>query len=299
MKVLVYGATGSQSSPIVWQLLQQGHQPYVFTRHPQKAEAMHDAGAHIIEGDMSNPADLNRASQGMDAVALQIPFFLPNPADAIIYARNTIDAAKAAGVKLIVWNTSGPIIEGRSGNPAFDVRNDIADYLEASGVPYIIIQPTAYMENWLGPWTRPAVVERDILSYPVDDETRNGWIATEDVASFVVAALERPHLANATFVVSGMENANGPELAQSFSKALGRPITYNAMPLPEFGAILDAAFGPGAGEGAIQAYEFQRTNGDRMRMYTDMGPVLEKLPVKMTSIEEWAKKHHQAFSKFV
>jgi len=99
--------------------------------------------------------------------------------------------------------------------------------------------------------------------------------------------------------VSGVENLTGPELAAQMSQGLGRPITYYAMPLAQFGAALDAAFGPGAGEGGIAGYKFQQENADRIPMWTDMGPVLEQLPVRMTSVAEWAARHLAAFESAV
>lgn len=299
LKVLVYGATGSQASPVVWKLLEAGHKPYVFTRNPERATAMRDAGAEIVVGDLQDPNSLRAANSGMDAVALLIPAFIPNPMDSARLMGNAVAAAREAGVKLIVWNTSGPMIKERIGHPMYDMRHDMEATLRDGGVPYIIIQPSAYLENLLGPWTQPNIVAKDQLSYPVPDHMRLGWIATEDVAALQVAALQRPHLANTKFVVSGVENLTGPELAAQMSGGLGRPISYYAMPLAQFGAALDAAFGPGAGEGGIAGYKFQQENADRIPMWTDMGPVLEQLPVRMTSVAEWAAKNGAAFEPAV
>lgn len=296
LRVLVYGATGSQSSPIVGKLLERGHHPYVLTRQPDKAAQLAQAGAKIVVGDMSDPQSLHKASEGMDAVALLIPFFIGNPRDAATYGRNAIDAAKAAGVKLIVWNTSGVTPTARTGNPSVDVRLDITDYLAASGIPHIIIQPTGYIENLLGPWTAPAVIAENRLPYPNPAQTRIGWIASEDVGALVVAALERPHLANTSFTVSGLENVNGTELAAHFSEALGRDITYYAMEPEEFGAVIDQLFGPGAGESVAQEYRKMRDNPNPPPMHFEMRPVLEKLPVEMTSIVEWVARHKGAFT---
>ncbi len=295
-RVLVYGATGSQSSPIVTKLLERGHRPYVLTRHPNKAAHFQQAGAEIIIGDMSDPASLSRASEGMDAVALLIPFFIANPLNAVVYGRNAIDAAKAAGVGLVVWNTSGVTPPARTGNPSVDVRIDITEYLQESGLPHIIIQPTGYIENLLGPWTAPAVVAENRLPYPNPALARVGWIASEDVGSLVVAALERPNLANASFQVSGLENVNGPELAARFSEVLGRDITYYAMEPEEFGAVLDKMFGPGAGAAVAEEYRKNRDNPNPPPMHFDMRLVLEKLPVEMTSISQWVASYKAAFT---
>lgn len=290
MKVLVYGGTGSQGSAVVQKLTENGHQPYILTRKP-------DNIAQAVAGDLADPASLEAASRGMDAVSLHVPFFVPDPALAVTYARNAIDAAKAAGVRHIVFNTSGPVIPHRLGVAGYDMRHDVIDYLKASGVPHIIIQPTGYLENLLGPWTAQGIIERDVLTYPVAADERIGWLATADLGALMTAALERPELAPAHFVVSGVENLTGPELAARMSAGLGRTITYEAITPEAFGELLDAAFGAGMGAQAAAGYAFQRDNAHLFTMWTDMQPVLAKLPVRMTSVEEWAKQFAPAFTR--
>lgn len=295
MKVLVYGGTGSQGGAVVRKLLEKGHTPYILTRNPEKAQSYVDAGAKTVTGDMSDYDSLVAASTGMDGIALMVPAFIPDPTQAPVYAQNAINAAKEAEVDLLVYNTSGTVINEMTGNPMYDMRLQLIDFLDKSGVPYITIEPTAYMENLLGPWTRPNIIQNDTLSYPVEEDTPLGWIATDDVGALIVAALERPELANQRIPVSGVQNLTGPELAAQFTEGLGREISYYAMPLEEFGAALDVAFGPGAGAGGIQGYKFQRENTDKLIMWVDMNPVLEKLPVEMTSVSEWAAQHKVAF----
>jgi uncharacterized protein YbjT (DUF2867 family) len=295
MKVLVYGGTGSQGSAVVRNLLKRGHQSVILTRNPEKAQALVAMGATTAIGDMEDVDSLVRATEGVDAVALMAPAFVPNPMLVPMYVQNAIDAAQQTGNKFIVYNTSGPVIEERTGQPAYDMRLDILAMLRDSGLLHTVVQPTVYMENLLGPWTRPNIIAHDTLSYPVDDHVRLGWIATEDVGALIAAALEHPEYGSERFRVSGIENLTGPELAEQMSVGLGRTIRYYAMPLEEFGAALDAAFGPGAGAGGIAGYQFQRDNADKISMYADMTPVLEKLPVQMTSIMQWAEQHRMAF----
>ena len=295
MKVLVYGGTGSQGGAVVRNLIAQGHEAYVLTRVADRLQASQPDGVHLVQGDMTDPASLLAASQGMDGIALMLPFFIPDPTQAPVYAQNAIDAAREAGVKLIVYNSSGTVINQTTGNPMYDMRLALIDMLEASGVPFITIEPTAYLENLLGPWTRPSIIERDSLTYPVEVDTPIGWIATEDVGALMVAALERPELANRRFGVSGVHNLTGPELAAQVSEGLGRDIRYEFMTLEAFGAALDAAFGPGAGEGGIQGYRFQRENKDLLKMWWSMDEVLALLPVQMQSAADWAAQQRAAF----
>ena len=295
MDILVYGGTGSQGSAVVRALLKRGHTPHMLTRNPEKAQALVNMGAKTVSGDMADKESLIAASEGKDGVALMVPAFIPDPSQAPVYAHNAINAAKQANVDLLVYNTSGTVINQQTGNPMYDMRLHLINDLDESGVPYITIEPTAYLENLLGPWTRPNIIENNTLSYPVPKETRIGWIATKDVGEFIAAALEHPELANRRIGISGQENLTGPELAARVGDGLAKEITYYAMPLEEFGAALDAAFGPGAGEGGIQGYKFQQENEDLLTMHWDMDAVRKILPIEMTSVSDWASEHRGAF----
>ncbi len=121
-----------------------------------------------------------------------------------------------------------------------------------------------------------------------------GWIASDDVGKLMASALAQPELAGQTFNVSGLENVDGPELAKYFSAALDRKITYCAMEPEEFGAILNQIM-PGMGDGAAEIYRKMRDNPNPPAMWHDMRPVLDKLPVEMTSIEQWVRQHRAAF----
>ncbi|MEM6527311.1 MAG: NmrA family NAD(P)-binding protein, partial [Chloroflexota bacterium] len=272
MKVLVYGGTGSQGSPVVTTLIERGHTPVVFTRNTEKAKEKFGSAAQYVQGDMSDAAATRTAAGGVDAIALMIPFFTRNPIeDAPLFARNAVEGAKAAGVNLIVYNTSGPLPADGSHMPGAAPRIYTRKLLAESGIPHIILAPTAYMENLLGPWTVNEIREKDMLPYPNPPQVRVGWIATQDVAALQVAALEHPELADATYIVSGTENPTGPELAEQVGKGLGRKITYRDMPLDEFATKIDAVFGPGAGAGAKAGYEYAREHADEAPpMWVDM-----------------------------
>ena len=296
MKVLVYGAAGSQQFPVIKALLNKGAEVFATTHTEANLEKLSQEGATALFADMSDESRLKEVSKGIDAVSLLVPFFLANPNDGFEYAKNAINAAIANNVKLLVWNSSGFILPVKIGNPAMDIRLDILEYLKQSGLPYIVIQPSAYAENLLGPWTAPFVKNDKKVAYPTPEEMPIGWIATKDVAALVAEAIYKPELAGNSFLVSGLENLNGTDLALKFSTGLNEKITFYPMPPKEFGQILDGLFGPGAGKGAEEAYQqFADSKQYPLMFSPEMPNIIEKLPVKMTSIEDWVAQHSQFF----
>ena len=286
MKVLVYGATGSQAKPVVFELLKKGHTALAFTRDAAKAQDLAEAGAEVIEGDMSNYNDTLLASKKADAVALLVPTFGAEP---LKMGLNAIKAAQEANIQSIVWNASGIFPQERTGNPAYDTRLDIKDALQQSGIPYIILQPTLYAENLLGPWTAPFVKEQSKVAYPTPDDFKIGWLPSADMAKLVVAGLERPSLAGNQFIVSGKEALTGTALAETFSKALQKDVGYYAMPTKEFGGILNSLMGEGAGDGVAAEYQAIWDGKETPPKYVNMDDILQKFEVEFSTMEEWVK----------
>ena len=294
MKVLVYGGSGSQAGPVVTQLLQRGHTPHVLTRSHDKSSDLQTIGAVPVVGDLDDFDCLCAASKEVDAVAFLLPAFLENPDDSFKFGRHAIDAASRAGVEMFVWNTSGEVSDDDS---APNAKLSILRHLQASSLPYLLLEPTTYMENWLGPWTAPSVRDKNLLTYPVLADCKIGWIASDDVGALVVAALERPQLAGNRYPISGIEAPTGPELAATFTEACGREIRYRTLSPEEMGAVLDEAFGAGAGDSVAEMYRQEQNDPDPPRKYHDMTTVLEVLPVTMSTISEWVDTHKKVFAK--
>lgn len=290
MKVLVYGGTGSQAKPTVHRLLEHGHQAIVVTRNVDSAQDLKDVGATIVFGDMNDRDGLIKISQGIDAAAFLLPAFLGENDDAVKFGKNAIYAAISGGAKRFVWNASGPIYEDME-EPKYHIMN----YLIQSGLPYVVFEPTTYMENWLGPWTAPNLSKDNEVSYPVLEHIKMGWLACDDVGKLVVSALENETIKYQRFEISGIEAPTGPELAVIYSRALGRAIKYRAMTPAQMGAAIDAAFGDGVGDRIAEMYRAEQDDSNPEPKFHDMAPVLECFPVDMMTIEEWVKKHRSSF----
>lgn len=290
MKVLVYGGTGSQAGPVVTHLLAQGHTPHVVTRSEEKAAQLAAVGAAPVLADLADFDRLCAASAETDAVAFLLPVFLDNPDDGQTFGKHAIDAASRTGSKMFVWNASGEIPDEGP-----DTKLAILEHLRASGLPYLVLEPTTYLENLLGPWTAPSIRQDNVLTYPVLADCRVGWLASDDMGKLVVAALERPELTGRRYPVSGVETPTGPELAAIFSDACGRDIRYRTLAPEEMGAIIDEAFGAGAGDKVAEMYRQEQQDPDPPPKYHDMAPVLKALPVTMSNISDWVKAHKEAF----
>lgn len=289
--ILVYGAAGAQARPVAEQLLAAGHRVRLLVRRPDAVADLATQGAEIVRGDLADPDSLTAANAGVDGVFLLLPFFDPQ----LSYAENAIAAARRAGVRHIVWNTTGVIPPVRTGNPGVDIRLDILALLRASGIPFAALQPTAYMENLLGPWTAPEVAAKDQLAYPIPNSVTLQWISHQDAAAFSVAAFA--HLAGGEHLIEicGPETLTGEAMAARFTTALGRAIRFRPMPPREFGALLDRVIG-GGGDAIAAFYESVHENPAILSTAIDY-PALQKiLPIAPTTLEAFARRYSSAFT---
>lgn len=284
--VLVYGATGPQGRPVAEGLVQAGFRVKALVRDLGRGAELERLGVQLVVGDLSDPESLRRAHQGVQAVSLFVPFFAPR----IEYGHHAIEAALQAGVERVVWNPTGTIPPARTGAPGLDVRLEVMALLEASGLDYVVVQPTAYMENFLMPGLVEELKTKRTFSYPMPPTSRMQWISHHDVAQFVVRAFQSPGLHRRVFEVSGPEALTGPEIAERLSRALERTILFRPMPPVEFGQVLDRAFGSGAGAAVVGFYEAIFADPTRFGSSVDLAKALAELPIEPTTIEAWARQ---------
>lgn len=280
---------------LVTQLSDRGHEVRVLSRKGNSSHPL-PANSKIVQGDVTDAASLSAASKGVDAVAFMLPAFLEHPENALEYAANAAAAAKAGGARLIVWNTSGRYPFPEESRHSDKLMRALHERVASAGVPLIVVAPTTYMENLLGPWTANAV-RAGRVAYPVLAERKMGWIASQDLCSLVAAALERPQRAGQVFRVSGVEAVTGPELAAIFSQVLKRPLSYQTLTPQQMKEALEAAFGPGSGDAVANEYALDQADTNPPLKYYDMSEVLEALPVKMTRLSEWIGENREAFSQ--
>ena len=291
--ILTYGSTGSQGEPVAQKLLKAGHRVRAVVRHPERAAALQAKGAEVVRGDLSDLESLQRASAGVDAVFLMLPFSAQgNPFELL---GNALEAAKSAGVNFLVFNASGQAPAEPTGIPMLDFRIQLEAFIANGGIPNVILQPGAYMENFLGPWCLPSIQAHNTVAYPHRTEMRVSWIASEDLGSLAVAALERPELAGQRFRLGGPEALDGAAIARAFTAGLGREIQYQAITPEAFGATMAQVMGPEAGEGIRVAYAHANAQPDDA-MAVDMTGVLEQLPVNLTTLEDWVRSHANDFA---
>jgi uncharacterized protein YbjT (DUF2867 family) len=305
---LVLGATGDQGWPQVGELVAHGWRVRAAARttarlsariaeDPALAAAAREGRVEAVAVNHADAASLERALAGADVLLANYPSSSFHDARSLIDGAAAAGAAAArAGVQRVVFNTSLPMPATPLGYAAQDVRFAQREALGAHGVPVITLAPVVYMGNLLRGWAYPAIVERSAFEYPHYPDTEVAWICQEDLAKLMVAAAARPALAGRTLNVGGPERLRGADVARVLSEVLGRPIEFTSQPIEDFCARMRAVF---ARDATLDAARLVDELGRIYRWYNeaperpfavDMTPVLAELPVRLTTLREWAAR---------
>lgn len=286
-KVLVYGAGGVQGGTVARKLLEEGHVVHTIVRNSDKAAQLQEQGINAFVGDLLDADSLIPAHEGVSKVFLVLPvnydFELNRQ-----YIRNTVDAAKAANVKLLVFNTSGFFTEDVTGVAAYDIKRETIAYVKQSGIPFIILQPTFYMENFL----IPGVLDNQTLAYPVPADLAIAWISMDDAAAYSVHALKHPELAGQELPIVGPVAQTGNQLAEQFSAALNQKIQFYSLPVDTFEEALSPMLGKEAAGGLADSYKWL---GDNFHLLPKPEQVSKELrsAAPGTPLIEWVKQAMQ------
>jgi nucleoside-diphosphate-sugar epimerase len=165
LKVLVVGATGGSGLAAVKALLAAGHEVTAFSRHADRMSGL-AARLNVINGDATDPAQVERAVQGQDAVivtlgitgsALRVRLLGSTNTPLDVRSRGTrsvIAAMHKHGVRKLVVQSSFGVGESRDKLPliyklmfSLLLKPQIADTeqqerdVRASGLAWVLAQP--------------------------------------------------------------------------------------------------------------------------------------------------------------
>lgn len=191
----------------------------VLVRHPEKqaekVAPLTQAGVEVFPGDLDSPESIDQAMRGVSRVILVTQPVLSKEL-------NVIDSAERAGIEHVAKITNkadahSPIARRR-------IQSEIEDALVASGLSYTLLCNNAYMQNFR---MMAAGVAQTSSFRTATGAGRIGHIDVRDVAAAAaeIAVSPADH-AGKRYWPTGPESLSGYEVAEIFTKVLGRLITY-------------------------------------------------------------------------
>jgi len=220
--ILVTAATAPVGRSIVEQLVAAGRDVRALTRDPAKVGL--PAGAEVVAGDLSDPARLSAAFKDVSAVFLlaAVPGFAPA----------FLKAAKDAGVRRIVFQSSGAVDDGadEQANDVATFHHDIERAIQESGLEWTFLRlEVASADALLWAFDVPGQLKAgDVVRGPYG-EAAGSPIHPADFAAVAIVALTEDDQAGKTYHLTGPKSLTHVEQIKLIGEALGRPLRYEEL----------------------------------------------------------------------
>jgi uncharacterized protein YbjT (DUF2867 family) len=230
--ILVSGATGRQGGTVARNLLERGFAVRVLTRDTGRPEAkeLEELGAEVVSGDLEDRASIGRALEGVYGVFSVQQFWESGVEGEVRQGVLLADAAKAAGVEHYVYSSVGSAHRD-TGIPHFESKWEVEERVRASGVPYTVLRPVFFMQNW--EMMREPILG-GTLPQPLDPDKPFQMIDADDIGVFAAMAFEDPERWIGREVDIAGDELTMPEIAGTFSRVIGRNVDYLQVPWEGF-----------------------------------------------------------------
>jgi uncharacterized protein YbjT (DUF2867 family) len=303
--IAVVGATGQQGSGLVKAILADpsgGFAARAITRdpHSDKAKELASLGAEVVAGDVDDEESLKRAFAGAYG-AYCVTFFWAHfsPEKEKAHAAAMARAAKAAGVKHVIWSTLEdsrkfiplddprmPTLQGHYKVAHFDAKGEADAEFARLGVPTTYLLTSFYWENFIhfgaGPTKGPDGVLG--LTLPMGDRPLPG-LAVEDIGKCAYGIFKAGDAYVGKRVGIAGEHLTVAQMAAAFTKALGQPVRYNEVS-PEVYRTFPF---PGADD-LGNMFQFNRDFSESFCKARDVS-VARALNPEMQTFEQWLARN--------
>ncbi|MEU6217857.1 NAD(P)H-binding protein [Streptomyces sp. NPDC047022] len=204
-------------------------------RDDERAQALRSTGAEVVVGDLTRARDVAGALAGCG----RMYFGMGVSAQYLEAAVTTAVAARAHGALEAVVNMSQLTVSQMdimSTSESVQQRQQwlVEQVFDWSGLPVVQVRPTVFMENPLFHVGFSSIAVDGTIRLPFG-QAKTSPVAADDVAAVVeeILADPDPHIGR-TYELTGPRSETVDAMAAEISTALGRPVTYTDVPLPDW-----------------------------------------------------------------
>ena len=259
--VLVVGASGQLGTRIVQRLSAAGRPVRAMVRATSLASHLQGPGVEMVVADLMVPDTLEAACRGAGAVIATANAVAPTHGSSFEAVE---DRGYASLLEACARNHCGrfvlisvPVTPHDSAVPLFRTKRIIERRLAEAGLEHAVLRAAPFMDDWFAligsalpargdpaPLTKrrwpflqrfvgatgQLIDRHGIALVPGNAATRHAFIAIDDVAAALVAAVDHPALHNATHDLAGPELLSWGDVAALFSEVLGRKVRVLGIP---------------------------------------------------------------------
>lgn len=238
------GGVGGVGRMVIDRLLAAGHRARAMVhREDERAEALREAGAEVVIGDLTEPADVAAALHGADRM-----FFSMSVSAQYLEATAVVCALAAETAHLeVLVNMSQMTVSQMTPTSTTESRQQrwhwLAEHvIDWSPIPAVHIRPTVFLENPLFTLLAArSIRDEAVLALPFGSG-RTSPIAGSDVADAVAAILEdpAPHI-GAVYELTGPTTLDIDGLAEQYGRALDRSVAARRVDFDDWLGVLDGS----------------------------------------------------------
>lgn len=219
MNVLITGATGNVGLAVIEFLTREYNQLSIFAavRNPAfDAEMLRRFNVSIVAFDFERTDTFSDAFAGIDVLFLLRP---PQLSDVGWIFKPLIEAAKASVKHIVFLSVQG--VEKSTLIP----HHKIESLIVASGISFTFLRPAYFMQNFTTT-LKQDLVEKDRIYLPAG-KTKFTVVDVNDIGRVAAKVLTNPFVhKNKVYELTNHDVLSFKEMADLFSKGLGRPIQY-------------------------------------------------------------------------
>lgn len=270
--IAVTGATGKLGGATINYLLERkvaAADIVAMVRDPAKLKAR---GLAVRRGDYTDTRSLEQAFKGVERLLFISTTVLGE--ERILHHRNVVNAARAAGVRYIVYTSvvkasADAIFAASPGHHATEVM------VRESGIPHTFFRNNLYMD--LVPLMFGDAVSTGKIVHNAN-AGRIGFVARQDIAAALAAVLTSDDHRGKAYDISAPSPYSLGDVAAALGRACRKTVTYQAVRSDEYRKILEAKGAPAriidvsvALGDAVRAGEFDVAS-------TDLGRLMDRAP---------------------
>lgn len=251
MRILVTGGTGTVGEATVTELARRGHRVRLLSRHAREDAEAWPFGVEGMDGDVGDPAQLQGAADGCDAVLHMAAVVKEQPPDVTFErvnvqgTRNVLAEATRAGVRRFVYVSSLGAERGESEYHRSKAAGEAL--VRASRGRWLIVRPGSVY----GPGDdQISLVLRMVRALPAVPIVEGGTVPfqpvwCDDLGEALARAVERDDLHGRALDIAGPERTTQNDLLDRFERLTGRAPARVPLPgaLASLGARLATALG--------------------------------------------------------
>ncbi|MFF7879906.1 NAD(P)H-binding protein [Streptomyces sp. NPDC020794] len=205
-------------------------------RDDDRAAELRVLGAEVVIGDLTRPETVAAALESVGRVY----FAMPVSPDQLLAAAVVASVAREQGELDGLVDMSQMTVSQMTATSTGESHQQRLHWLSEqvlnwSGLPVVHIRPTAFLDNPLfTTLAARSIRDNGTIALPFGTG-RTSPVAVDDVARVVATVLRdpAPHIGH-VYELTGPRTVDMTEMAEEFSRALGRPVSYVDVPLGQW-----------------------------------------------------------------